>query len=116
MEKAPWYETIRVSYQGKDGIIGKKSKISFWPSSKRPKESAMELETVQVGASIVSGSLGRGGLLAAVASPPGIGTSFGMVVPALYRGSSSGAKGGAFCMGLSGPLYDGTGPSPDSDV
>jgi hypothetical protein len=108
-------------YQGKEGIMGKKSKISFWPSSKRPKESAIELETVHVGASIVSGSLGRGGLVVADASPPGIGTMFvslslEMAVLALYRGSSSGAKGGAFCMGLSEPLYEGTGPSPGSDV
>jgi hypothetical protein len=116
-----WYYAIRVFYQGKEGIIGKKSKISFWPSSKSPNESAIELEIVQVGASIVSGSLGRGGLVVAAASPAGIGTMFeslslGRAVPALYRGSSSGAKGGAFCIGLSGPLYGGTGPSPCSDM
>jgi hypothetical protein len=63
------------NYCGIDGIIGKKSKMSFCPSSKRPNESAMEFDTVQFGASIVPGSRERGGL-AADASPLGIETIF----------------------------------------
>lgn len=69
----------------------------------------MEFDIVQVGASIVSGIRGRGGLPVAAASLPGMVTMFGSlslrrVVPVLYRGSSIGANGGAFSMGLSGPL------------
>lgn len=101
--------------------MGKKSKISFCPSSKRPKESAIELDMVQLGASMVSGSLGRGGLVVAAASLPGMGTMFGSLslgrdVPALYWGLSRDVKGGALLIGLSGSRYEGTGPSPCSDT
>ena len=81
--------------------MGKKSNMSFCPSSKRPKESAIEFDMVQLGASIVLGNLARGGLAAGVASLFGIDIKFGSLslgidVPALSRGSSKGAKGGAF--------------------
>lgn len=61
---------------GIDGIIGKKSNISFCPSSKRPNESAMEFDTVQLGASMVPGILGRGALVAVDISPLGSVTMF----------------------------------------
>lgn len=87
--------------------MGKKSKMSFCPSSNRPKESAIELDIVQFGASIVFGSRRRGGL-GAGASALGTGTifgslSFGRAVPALYRDSSRLAIAGVFSIGLSGP-------------
>jgi hypothetical protein len=77
------------NFYGREGIIGKKSKMSFCPSSNRPKESAMEFDMVQFGASIVSGILGGGGLVVTAASLPGIVTkfgslSFGTAVPGLY--------------------------------
>jgi hypothetical protein len=59
-----------------DGIMGKKSKISFCPSSKRPNESAIEFDTVQFGASIVPGILGRGALAPDDASLLGMVTMF----------------------------------------
>lgn len=69
--------------------MGRKSKMSFWPSSKRPNESAMEFDMVQFGASIASGILARGGLFVADASSPVMGTmlgslSLGRAVPGLY--------------------------------
>lgn len=94
-------------YYGKEGIMGKKSKMSSCPASKSPNDDAMEFDMVQLGASMVSGSLGRGGLVAA-ASLPVMGTIFGSF--------AMGARGGAFSMGLSGPLYGGTGPSPCSGI
>lgn len=50
----------------------------------------MEFDMVQFGASMVSGILGRGGLVVTAASPPGMVTkfvslSFGTAVPGLYR-------------------------------
>ena len=107
-----------LSYCGKEGIIGKKSKMSFWPSSNRPNDSAMELDIVQVGASMASGSLGRGGLVVEI-SLLGMGDIFWSfsaerVVPFLYRESSRAVKGGALSMGLS--AYGGTSLSPCSDT
>jgi len=81
----------------------------------------MEFDMVQFGASIVSGILKKGGLVVAAASLPGIVTMFGSLsvgraVPGLYRRSSRGVKAGPFCMGPSGPLQEGTGPLPCSEM
>lgn len=91
-----------VESHGIEGMTGRKSKMSFCSSSKRPNESAMEFDSVQLGTSTAPGILGSGGLHTAGLSFPLIETipslpPWYMAGPPLLLGSSSPASpaGGA---------------------